>query len=95
MPYFRGPMYFSNDLAASRTMKINEHQNVQIKFSATNFLNHALTSFDQSNSQNLSLNYTTGTLAAQGTANGATWVYGVPNEKFGRRVLLMTLKYNF
>ena len=95
MPYFRGPMYFSNDLAASRTMKINEHQNVQIKFSATNFFNHALTSFDQSNSQNLSLNYTAGTLATTGSANGGTWVYGIPNEKFGRRVLEMTLRYSF
>jgi hypothetical protein len=95
MPYFRGPKFMSNDLAASRTMKINEHQNVQIKFSATNFLNHALTSFDQSNSQNLSLNYTTGALATTGSANGGNWVYGVPNEKFGRRVLETTLRYNF
>jgi hypothetical protein len=68
---------------------------VQIKFSATNFLNHALTSFDQSNNQNLALNYTTGALATTGSANGSTWVYGVPNEKFGRRVLEMTLRYNF
>jgi hypothetical protein len=95
MPYFRGPAYFSSDLSSSRTIKINENQNVQIKFSATNFLNHALTSFDQSNGQNLGLNYTTGALATQGSANGGTWVYGVPNEKFGRRVLEMTLRYNF
>lgn len=95
MPYFRGPKYFSSDLAMSRTIKINENQAVQIKFSATNFLNHPLTSFDQSNSQNLHLNYTTGDLATQGSANGGSWVYGIPNEKFGRRVLEMTLRYNF
>ena len=95
MPYFRGPAYFSSDLSSSRTIKIHENQNVQIKFSATNFLNHAMTSFDQSNNQNLALNYTTGALATTGSANGSTWVYGVPNEKFGRRVLEMTLRYNF
>jgi hypothetical protein len=95
MPYFRGPSFFKSDLAASRTIRITDRQNAQIKFSATNFLNHALTSFDESNSQNLSLNYTTGTLATKGTASGATWVYGVPNEKFGRRVLEMSLRYNF
>lgn len=95
MPYFRGPAYFSSDLSSSRTIKITENQNVQIKFSATNFLNHALTSFDQGNSQNLGLNYSAGTLATTGSANGGTWNYGVPNEKFGRRVLEMTLRYNF
>jgi len=95
MPYFRGPAYFNSDLAASRTIKINENQNVQIKFSATNFLNHPLTSFDQSNGQNLTLNYAAGALQTHGTANGGNWVYGIPNEKFGRRVLEMTLRYNF
>ena len=95
MPYFRGPKYTNTDLAASRTIKITENQNAQIKFSATNFTNHPLISFDSSNGQNLNLNYTKGVLAKTGTANGGTWVYGVPNEKFGRRVLEMSLRYNF
>jgi hypothetical protein len=95
MPYFRGPKYMNTDLAASRTIKITENQNAQIKFSATNFLNHPLTSFDSSNGQNLDLNYTKGVLATTGQANGGTWVFGVPNEKFGRRVLEMSLRYNF
>jgi len=95
MPYFRGPVYLDSDLAASRTIKITERQSAQIKFSATNFLNHALTSFDQNNGQNLNLNYSTGALQTTGTANGGTWLYGVPNEKFGRRVLEMSLRYSF
>jgi hypothetical protein len=95
MPYFRGPKYLNSDLAASRTFKITESQTAQIKFSATNFLNHALISFDQSNGQNLTLNYDTGALVSQGTQSGADWTYGVPNEKFGRRVLEMSLRYNF
>ena len=95
MPYFRGPIYMSNDLAASRTFGITEKQSAEIKFSATNFLNHALTSFDQSNANNLNLNFTTGVFQSAGTASGANWVYGVPNEKFGRRVLEMSLRYNF
>jgi hypothetical protein len=94
MPYFRGPAYFSSDLAASRTIKIRENQSAEVKFSATNFLNHALTSFDQSNANNLNLNYTAGVLQT-GSTSGTPWVYGVPNEKFGRRVLEMTVKYNF
>jgi len=95
MPYFRGPKYMANDLSASRTIRVTERQSAQIKFSATNFLNHPLTSFDQSNGQNLNLNYQTGVLQTTGTASGANWVYGVPNEKFGRRVLEMSLRYSF
>ena len=96
MPYFRGPKYLSNDLAIARTLRINEHQSAEIKFSATNFLNHPLTSFDQSNPNNLNLNYSSGNLTTQSpSSSGSPWVYGVPNEKFGRRVLEMSLKYNF
>jgi len=95
MPYFRGPKYMNTDLAASRTVKITENQNAQIKFSATNFLNHPLTSFDSSNGQNLNLTYTKGVLATTGNANGGTWLFGIPNEKFGRRVLEMSVRYNF
>lgn len=91
MPYLRGPAYFNTDLSLARTVKITERQNVQIKFSGFNFLNHPLTSFDQNNANNLNLNYTTGALASKGTG----WAYGVPNEKFGRRVLEMSLRYNF
>lgn len=91
LPYFRGPKYMYNDLAASRTIKITERQNAQIKFSATNFLNHPLISFDQGNANNLNLTAASG----QFTPGGANWTYGVPNEKFGRRVLEMTLRYNF
>jgi len=94
MPYFRGPAYFSSDLAASRTIKIRGNQSAEVKFSATNFLNHALTSFDQSNANNLNLSYTKGVLTT-GSTSGAPWTYGVPNEKFGRRVLEMSLHYNF
>jgi hypothetical protein len=97
MPYFHGPIYFDSDLSASRTIRITEHQNAQIKFSATNFVNHALTSFDQNNPNNLNLSLSNGVLTTTGGGlpNGGQWSYGVPNEKFGRRVLEMSLRYNF
>lgn len=91
MPDLRGPAYFTNDLSLSRTVRISEHQNVQIKFTGMNFLNHALKSFDQNSPNNLNLNFTKGVLATSGT----DWVYGVPNVKFGRRVMELTMRYNF
>jgi hypothetical protein len=90
-PYLRGPAYFSSDLSLSRTIRVTEHQNAQIKFTGMNFLNHALNSFDQNNANNINLNYTTGVLATSDKG----WQYGVPNERFGRRVLELTVKYNF
>lgn len=90
-PYLRGPKFFSSDLSVSRTFRITERQNLQFKATGMNFLNHPLRSFDQNNSNNYSLNYTAGVLATQGSG----WQYGVPNEKFGRRVLELTAKYNF
>jgi hypothetical protein len=97
MPYFHGPIYFDTDLSASRTIRVTEHQNAQIKFSATNFVNHALTSFDGNNPNNLNLSLSNGLLTTTGGGlpNGGQWNYGVPNEKFGRRVLEMSLRYNF
>ncbi len=89
--YLRGPGYLSSDLSLARTVKVTERQNVQIKFTAINFLNHPLKSFDQNAPSNINLNYNSGVLKTHDT----DWIYGVPNEKFGRRVLEMTLKYNF
>jgi hypothetical protein len=91
MPYLRGPIYLTNDLSLSRSIKIAERQSAEVKFTGMNFLNHALTSFDQNNANNINLNFSDSVLATSGTG----WVYGVPNEKFGRRVLEMSLRYNF
>jgi len=86
-----GPAYFSSDLTISRTIKFTNRQSAQIKVTGMNFLNHPLKSFDQNNANNINLNYTDGVLATSGSG----WKYGVTNEKFGRRVLEISLKYNF
>jgi hypothetical protein len=92
MPYFHGPIWFNTDLAMSRTVRITEHQNAEIKVNANNFANHGLTSFDQNNNQNETLSsFTNGVLPTSG--NG--WTYGVPHENFGRRVIELTVRYNF
>ena len=91
MPYLRGPAFFQTDLSVSRTVKITEHQNAIFKVEGLNFINHPLKSFDQNNANNLNLNYTNGVLATSGTG----WTYAVPNEKFGRRIVELTFKYNF
>lgn len=91
MPTPRGPAYFTNDLSLSRTIRVTERQSAQIKFTGMNFLNHALKSFDGNNANNVKLNFTNGVLQTSDTG----WVYGVPNEKFGRRVLELSARYDF
>lgn len=87
----RGPAFFNTDMTVSRTVKTTEKQSAEFKVTAMNFLNHPLKSFDQNNANNLNLNYSNGELVTSG--NG--WVYGVPNEKFGRRVLELSFRYRF
>jgi hypothetical protein len=92
MPYFHGPIWFNTDLSASRTVKIRESQSAQVKVNANNFANHGLISFDQNNKQNETLaSFTNGALPTSGTG----WTYGVPYEHFGRRVIELTVRYNF
>jgi len=50
LPYIHGPAWFNSDLALFKAFKVTEKQNVEFRFSAFNFLNHALESFqNQSN----------------------------------------------
>ena len=95
MPYLHGPAYFTNDLSLSRSIRVTERQSAEIKFTGMNFMNHALNSFDQNNANNLNLNFTKGVLKAQDDSGNGAWVSGVPNVKFGRRVLELSVRYNF
>jgi hypothetical protein len=44
-PYLVGPKFWNSDLALSKKFNISERQSLQFRFSAFNFMNHALTSF--------------------------------------------------
>ncbi len=55
-PYMRAASYFDNDLAIYRTFHVHERQNVQIRASAFNWLNHPLPEF-ASLSPELALSY--------------------------------------
>lgn len=54
-PYMRMTPYFDNDLALYRTFHVHESQNLQLRISAFDWLNHSLLTFAGSN--NYTLNY--------------------------------------
>ncbi len=65
MPYIKGPAFWNSDLSLMKNFKISESKKFQFRFSAYDFLNHALATFNPAGGdQNLNLS-----LNAAGQAN--------------------------
>ncbi|HKX29041.1 MAG TPA: carboxypeptidase-like regulatory domain-containing protein [Blastocatellia bacterium] len=94
MPYIHGPAYFSSDLTVSKTFKITERQNMQLRLSALNWMNHALTSFNANSNDNVTLRFTE-SATNPGQWNQTNQFFGMADANYGRRVLSLTLKYSF
>jgi len=58
MPYMRGPAYFDSDLALYKNFQITERQKLQLRISATNWLNHPLGQFGLAGTSDETLNFT-------------------------------------
>jgi hypothetical protein len=87
-PTIKGPAFFDTDLGAYKNFSIRDHQNVQFRLTAFNFLNHPLPQFGLGSDVNLNLQ------GPGGTNNNPTST-GTPEFKVGRRVLELAVKYNF
>ena len=58
-PYIKGPAFFNSDLAIYKDFLFKEHQKIEFRFSAFNFLNHPLWQFDQGGHSDVNLNFST------------------------------------
>lgn len=97
-PDLRGPGYFDTDLSAQKTFHIHNSQNLLLRLSAFNFINHALPSFtsDFTNQYELNLSNPNGTNFNQGSgATAAGLGFGSAPYETGRRVVEMMAKYTF
>lgn len=97
-PYIKGPAFFNSDLAIYKDFLFKEHQKIELRFSAFNFLNHPLPQFNSvGNNNDVELNFSTGNAASplsQTNLNGIT--SGSPLYKNEvPRVIEFTAKYNF
>jgi hypothetical protein len=93
-PYIKAPAYFNSDLSMYKNFQFKEHQNVQFRFQTYNFLNHPLPQFDASgNNTDVSLNFNNNGVLSMTNQNTSTT--GVPLNTVGRRVVMLSVKYNF
>ncbi len=96
-PYIHGPAYFNSDLTALKDFKMGESRNLQLRFAAFNFMNHAITSYSGRFPNESNLYFTDKTLPTP-TGNcsvvGST-CFGYAGYKQGRRVVEVAAKYTF
>ncbi len=98
--YLPGPAFFDADISATRHFKVADRGNVSLRFSGFNFLNHPVTSFSNLDPSAYTLNYTqtTGGADANSAIASATnnnTGFGTAKFKAGRRILEMSLRYDF
>lgn len=95
MPALHGPLYWGSDAAAEKDFTITEHQKVEFRFTAKNFMNHDLLSF-ASGDPNLTLNFSNGGSGAPplGTLQNAS-TFGYATKHYGQRLLELSAKYTF
>jgi hypothetical protein len=92
-PYYKGAAFFDTDLAAYKTFTVHEKQNVQLRISAFNWVNHPLRQFSGGNQLQLHYNKD---LTPNTASNAPT--QGFLDTKAGghaARILELALKYNF
>ncbi len=103
-PYLSGPIYTDTDLTVYKAFNITERQNVELRASAFDFMNHSLWGFSGNNL--LTLKYQTNdgghtflTNSSILGVNQSAW--GVMNQKSPysgagyARIIELSLKYNF
>jgi hypothetical protein len=100
-PYMSATPYFDNDLALYRTFHVYEKQQVQIRVTASDWLNHSLLTFNGSTptTVNYNVNYATKAITPNynQTATGAN-AFGVMTVRSAlpyARVIELDVKYSF
>jgi hypothetical protein len=96
-PYIHGPAFFNSDLAIYKDFLFKEHQKVEFRFSAFNFLNHPLPQFNSGGTADVDLNFSAvGQTNVLSQTNTSTLTTGYPFYKNEvPRVIEFAVKYNF
>ena len=108
LPYIHAPAFTDTDLTAAKDIHVHENQDIQLRFAAFNFINHANTTFattTEGQTGGLQLNYNNGSSVATNAVPVAAAITNAPNVntgtfglaplRTGRRIVEVSLKYNF
>jgi hypothetical protein len=96
LPRLQEPKFFDTDLSAQKAFLFGGHQNLTFRASAFNFVNHPLTTLSSAftNQYYLNFNNPNSTSFAQSSSNTSAG-FGTLPFKTGRRIMELSLKYNF
>lgn len=94
-PYMRTTAYFDNDLAIQRTFHVHEQQNVLLRVSAFDWLNHSLLTFSSSNYYTLGYTADYKTQAITSTTPSTFGDMTVRSALPYARVIELDAKYSF
>ncbi len=92
LPYLSLPAYFDSDLGLFKTFHLREHNAVELRGQALNFLNHPLPGYSGSSlvqPRLVTTNNSTFTSQVSNTGRGVT------DAKYTQRTLLLAVKYTF
>jgi hypothetical protein len=94
-PYVRNPGYFGSDLAVFKAFRITDSQRVELRISATNWLNHPNSVFGQNGNGDETLSFAGASTGAGLSTNVNTTTTGAPSTKSGYRWMQFAGKYYF
>jgi len=96
-PYAHGPAFFNSDLTVERSFPMGEGRNLRFRLAAFNFLNHPLNSFGTgyASQTTLLLSDTSANASPTTATSNPMSGFGSAPQKLGRRLLEVSVKYNF
>jgi hypothetical protein len=94
-PYIRTPHYFGSDMAIFKAFRVTDAQRVEVRISATNWLNHPNAQFGLAGNSDNQLLFNGLSSASGLTYNSNASTTGVPLNKVGYRWMQFAAKYYF
>jgi hypothetical protein len=94
-PYIRTPHYWGSDMAIFKAFRVTDAQRVELRISATNWLNHPNAQFGLNGNSDNQLLFNGLSTASAATKNSNPSTSGTPLNKVGYRWIQFAAKYYF
>jgi hypothetical protein len=94
-PYIRTPHYFGSDMAVFKAFRVTDAQRMEVRISATNWLNHPNAQFSVAGNADNQLSFNGYSTGAQLVTNSNSSTTGIPQNKVGYRWIQFAAKYYF